>query len=589
MRRAATKKGQAMSGDYLVRGTNPAAVFSLTVHRGDGMCMLAMDWKTGEPPADFVGFGIEFKPPGAGRYYAVNNRLCFEGRERPTPPGAAAPQYPSTEAPLQTFRWVHFPRDADKAEAFQYRVTPVYMGENDTLSNGEPQEIGIVLQRETWPGKVDVCFTRGFVSSQAFSDKFGGAAGLKQLIPAKADDGLGFVSTHAEAARAYDWMGFDARDRILDLLDTAVAEPGAQVRVVAYELNLPEMVARLVKLGGRLKIIIDDSAHKADAHSAESLAAAQLTAAGAQVLRQHMGQLQHNKMIVVDGPVTQSVVCGSTNFSWRGFYVQANNAVVLKGAAVVAMQLEAFEAYWAGTRDFKKSLVTHWRKLPIAGIDAEIAMSPRSEAKALLASIGQDVAQAQSSLFFSLAFLSQTGGEVSQAVTAVVHNPAVFAFGISDKRTGILVTNADGNSAPVFAAALSGKLPEPFRSESAGGGGVKMHHKFVVVDFDRPTARVYTGSFNFSGTADTKNGENLLLFRDRRIATAYMVEAVRIFDSYRFRVKQAQQKAEAALDPATPKRISLKKPPKAGEEAWWLRFYAEPTKIRDRNLFALNA
>lgn len=574
-----------MSGDYLVRGTNLAALFSLTVHRGDGMCMLAMDWKSGQPPADFVGFAIEFKPPGKDRFYAVNNRLCFEGRERPTPPGAAAAQYPSTEAPLQTFRWVHFPRDADQPQAFHYRVTPVFMGENDTLSNGEAQAAELVLQRETWPGKVDVCFTRGYVSSQAFADKFGGADGLKQLIPTKADDGLAFVPSHPKSAFAYDWMGFDARDRILALLDAAKAD-GAQVRVVAYELNLPEMVARLELLGPKLKIIIDDSAHKAEPHSAESLAADRLTAAGAQVMRQHMGQLQHNKMIIVDGPTVQSVVCGSTNFSWRGFYVQANNAVVLKGAGVVAMQLEAFEAYWAGSRTFKKSPVTLWRKLPIAGIDAEIAMSPRSEAKALLASIGQDVGRAQSSLFFSLAFLSQTGGEVSDAVEAVVHNPAVFAFGISDKRTGILVTNADGNADPVYSAALSGKLPEPFRSESAGGGGVKMHHKFVVVDFDKPSARVYTGSFNFSDTADTKNGENLLLFRDRRIATAYMVEAVRIFDSYRFRVKQAQQKAEARADPAAPKRISLKKPPKPGEQAWWLRFYTEPNKIRDRVLFA---
>ena len=45
-----------------------------------------------------------------------------------------------------------------------------------------------------------------------------------------------------------------------------------------------------------------------------------------------------------------------------------------------------------------------------------------------------------------------------------------------------------------------------------------MHHKFVVIDFDKPTARVYMGSYNFSTPADTKNGENLLLIRDRRIA-----------------------------------------------------------------------
>ena len=35
------------------------------------------------------------------------------------------------------------------------------------------------------------------------------------------------------------------------------------------------------------------------------------------------------------------------------------------------------------------------------------------------------------------------------------------------------------------------------------GSGVRMHHKFVVVYFDNPTARVYMGSYNFSLAADT--------------------------------------------------------------------------------------
>ena len=48
-----------------------------------------------------------------------------------------------------------------------------------------------------------------------------------------------------------------------------------------------------------------------------------------------------------------------------------------------------------------------------------------------------------------------------------------------------------------------------------------MHHKFVVIDFNKPTARVYLGSYNFSSTADIKNGENLLLIRNRRIAVSF--------------------------------------------------------------------
>ena len=85
-----------------------------------------------------------------------------------------------------------------------------------------------------------------------------------------------------------------------------------------------------------------------------------------------------------------------------------------------------------------------------------------------------------------------------------------------------------------------------------------MHHKFVVIDFDKPTARVYLGSYNFSSPADTKNGENLLLIRDRRIAVSFMVEALRIFDHYNFRVAQSAQKAK--------KPLVLPRPPrKAGD------------------------
>jgi phosphatidylserine/phosphatidylglycerophosphate/cardiolipin synthase-like enzyme len=106
-----------------------------------------------------------------------------------------------------------------------------------------------------------------------------------------------------------------------------------------------------------------------------------------------------------------------------------------------------------------------------------------------------------------------------------------------------------------------------------------VHHKFVVIDFDKPTARVYLGSYNFSKAADKDNGENLLLIKDRRVAVSYVVEAVRIIDHYHFRV--AQQAATEAE-----KTLHLKKPPRAGEKAWWDEDYRNARKIRDRELFA---
>src|SRR6266850_5329647 len=143
-------------------------------------------------------------------------------------------------------------------------------------------------------------------------------------------------------------MGFEARQVVLDVLDEAIKDTKAQVRVVAYDLNERDVVSRLEKLGNRLKIVIDDSGDHGTPESAETQAEARLRASAGDdhVRRQHMGNLQHNKTIVVDGPKVQAVVCGSTNFSWRGFFVQSNNALVLRGTNAVKLFLAAFDDYW---------------------------------------------------------------------------------------------------------------------------------------------------------------------------------------------------------------------------------------------------
>ena len=170
---------------------------------------------------------------------------------------------------------------------------------------------------------------------------------------------------------------------------------------------------------------------------------------------------------------------------------------------------------------------------------------------------------------------------IRDAVTSLTDRDDIFIYGISDKKVGGFdLQKPGGNLAPVRPAALTKNVPEPFKTEPKGGGGNRMHHKFLVVDFDKPTARVYLGSYNFSVAADSKNGENLVLIRDRRVATSYMVEALRIFDHYHFRVIQEEAKKER-------KKLSLKKPPRGpGEKAWWEDAYSDPRKIRDREIFA---
>jgi phosphatidylserine/phosphatidylglycerophosphate/cardiolipin synthase-like enzyme len=572
-----------MADEFQVSGQNAAALFTLKLHRGDGMTLLAMNWKNGTPPQDFVGFAIEYKEPGGQKFFSLKNRLSFLGAD-----GALNANTLSTRlSPIQKFRWVHFPRNAELPGAFVYRVSPVFMNEVDELSSGEPQEAAIELRRETYPGILNVTFTRGFVSSQAFVDRYvTNTNGRSTLLPEKADDGLSFIPTHPEADEALAWMGFEARSAILEVLDQAIRDKQAQVRVVAYDLNEREVVARLEQLGDRLKIIIDDSATHGHPDSAETQVEERLKASAgkANVKRHHMSNLQHNKTIVVDSPKMQVAVGGSTNFSWRGFFVQSNNAVILRGTSAIKPFLAAFEDYWHNNnaKGFGQTASATWTDLKLSGIDARVAFSPHSSQNALLEAIAADIGQqTTSNLFYSLAFLFQTEGPIRDAIEKVSKNDAIFVYGMSDRKVGGLdLQKPGGNVSAVFPAALTKNLPEPFKSEPTGGFGTRMHHKFVVIDFDKPTARVYLGSYNFSSAADGKNGENLLLIRDRRIAVSYVVEALRLFDHYHFRV--AQQEAKQAR-----KKLHLAKPPRqSGEKPWWDEDYTNARKMRDRELFA---
>ena len=573
-----------MADDFEILGTNASAPFRLRAHRGEGMALLGMDWLNGRPPADFVGFAIEYLPPGNAKFLALHNRLTF-----PTPPANAGSNPTSTlVAPIQMFRWVHFPFDPEKLGEYRYRVRPAFMDAARNVNLGDAQEVGLELRRESYPGLMNVAFTRGFVSSQAFVDRYDSPQHpISTLLPSSAKTGLTFVPTHPKTAAALAWMGFEARSAILEVLDGAIADPTAQVRVVAYDLNEPEIVRRLESLGNRLRIVIDDSADHGKSTSAEAQAAARLeTSAGHDhVRREHMDSLQHNKTIVVQGDAGDVVVCGSTNFSWRGLYVQANNALVFRGERAAAVFRAAFDAYWGRqTADtFGPTESTRWRSLGLAGIDARVSFSPHLAGSARLQSVADDIGRATSSVFYSLAFLHQTGGAVRTAITAVTAKPNIFVYGMADKQIGGLdLQTPDGNIAPVRPEALTTGVPEPFKSEPTGldhGLGTRMHHKFVVLDFNLASARVYTGSYNFSTPADTANGENLIRIRDRRIAVAYTVEAIRLFDHYRFRVKQLEADANHV-------RLNLREPPKPGEDPWWLRDYTIPIRIRDRKLFS---
>ena len=59
----------------------------------------------------------------------------------------------------------------------------------------------------------------------------------------------------------HKWLGWQARERILDFLDEVKNDASKTLKVLAYDLNEPEIVKRFLLLAsqGRLKIILDNA------------------------------------------------------------------------------------------------------------------------------------------------------------------------------------------------------------------------------------------------------------------------------------------------------------------------------------------
>jgi hypothetical protein len=547
--------------------------------RGERMCLVGMD--VDEPEPDLVGFSIEVKSPGSASFIPLRNRLNFSYDQPVAVAVNGYRNYLSTRAPFQKFRWIHFPYEP-KGGTYRYRVTKRHMPTDGHVVAGASITLDIALDPAVYDGVLDVGFTRNFASSQAYADRYGNNP---NVIPAKADDGLGFSKVPGDV---YRWLGFEVYDLLFGFLDEVVADPGLTLDVMAYDLNEPDVVRRLEQLGPRLRIVVDNSGSHAPAGSAESQAAKRLrvSAGTSRVKRTHFKGLQHHKVLIArrDGQPVK-VLLGSTNFSFRGLYIQANNALVFHGPEAAALFGRVFDVAFKNPTHFATDpLARQWHLVqPTGAPPVSFCFSPHTDADLSLSPVGAAIDQATSSVFFAIAFLYQSSGTIREAVDRLMKKQ-VFSYGISDKRGSLEVKKPDGSVGLVDFAYLADKAPEPFKTEWSGGAGINQHDKFVVTDFNLPTAKVFTGSSNLSPTGERGNGDNLVMIEDPRVATAYAIEALRVFDHLHFRSRME----EVLVKKKTVEPLTLAKPTAiSGKPAWFAKAYVPGHAAEaDRRLFA---
>jgi phosphatidylserine/phosphatidylglycerophosphate/cardiolipin synthase-like enzyme len=567
--------------------------FSMKLWRGERMCLLGFDVARPEP--DLVGVAIECRSPGTAEFFPLLNRITFPGAAAAQGGVTGARKFPSTSAPFQKFRWVHFPNNP-RAGRYTYRATKMHMPAVDVLKKGTQIELDISLDPVTYHDFLDVGFTRNFASSQAFLEKFEEVDDIdkvgKKIIPSSADTGLDFTKMSGDI---YDWLGFEAFALIMGLLTHAVKDPTIQLDVFAYDFNEPDLLAHLEKLGPRVRAIIDDSAKEKDgvqsghgaARSAESKVAKRLrvTAGDAHVKRTHFKNLQHHKVFIAKrNGKPFKVLAGSTNFSFRGIYIQANNVLVFDDPEIAGLYGKVFDAAFADPSGFSgDALAGKWHLVQAAGKPPiHFCFSPHTSADLSLNPIRGAIDQATSSVLYSVAFLNQIqSGPTKEAFDRLMKRP-VFSYGVSDKAGALEVRKPDGTIGLVDFAFLAKTAPEPFKSEWSGGKGINVHHKFVVTDFSLPTAKVFTGSSNLAPSGEKNNGDHVIMIEDQRIATGYAIEALRIFDHlhFRSRMKAATSGKKETLSLRLPRAIS-------GKAAWFEPYYVpDSQRQRDRELFS---
>ncbi|QSN63482.1 MULTISPECIES: phospholipase D-like domain-containing protein [unclassified Caballeronia] len=543
-----------------------------------------------------AGFAIRRTPASTVNWTWLGNRLNFEGAYPDPHLSKEGKFFSSDKAPFQKFWWVDFPPDGSSGR-FRYEVVVKRFKDEGTTDLIDDQRVDLEIDVGPFKdGQIEIAFTRGYLSSQAYADKFHNAP----FQPKKNEGGWNFLTTPFK--EEWTWLGGHGRQAIIDFLNDCHADTTCTLDAMVYDLNEPDLITalELMAKAGRLRLLSDNDPkqHGDDTSAGQAYAAIKSAAAAEQegnFKRGHFGRFQHNKVLIKRDESRKAVrvLTGSTNFSITGLYVNANHVVVFDNEAVAEKYGTAFQAAFDADLHrpaFEQDDISqHEYDVAEVGLPAlKLSFAPHKEPTFSLNTLLDAVSHAESSVIFAVMELSGKGN-VLEALRKIHENPKVFSYGISDD-----VDESDNtiNGTTVYSPrTLAGELvyskenpekfPPPFNTELEvhGAAAHVVHHKFVVVDFNGTKPVVFGGSSNLADGGEQLNGDNLFAIYDRAIATVFAIEGLRLVDHYAFAAALKREES----DGAAPKPLSLKQ----DKDKWYAPYY-EDGNIRQTERLLFN-
>ena len=256
--------------------------------------------------------------------------------------------------------------------------------------------------------------------------------------------------------------------------------------------------------------------------------------------------IMHNKFFIIDD---RWVITGTGNITTTGFEKNNNNYVAFDSPPLAADFKVEFEQMFNGRFGNAKVPIDNGRTYPIGDTTTEVFFSPQEDAMGRML---QGIEEAQESVYFMIfaftkdqvgsalvqkhrefsrynqccdpARVDERDAECATAVTCVEPFRRKEVRGAIDRSQ----LHSNGPYHEYYRLALFG-VPmrldgndNSFQPGDYQAGGGRLHSKTMVVDAGTPTAKVLTGSFNWSSSATIANDETFLVLNGERVTNEHL-------------------------------------------------------------------
>jgi phosphatidylserine/phosphatidylglycerophosphate/cardiolipin synthase-like enzyme len=453
------------------------------------------------------------------------------------------------EWPVQKFTW----RDltAESETLYQYEIIPM-LGEPGNLN---PSRINALITNPVRTtarcGSISAFFNRGILSTQS----------LAHTLP-KGPNG---APDYRKLIDRIDQPGDPLRNRLAGQLTGALTtllkraqQESGQCYAALYELNDPELMQALLGMPS-VHLILSNTGKTDDVNHGNRQA---LRESGTDITDRMLkgDHLGHNKfMVYVDrAGRPQSVLTGSTNWTYTGLCGQNNNALLIEDPTIAGFYLDYWQRLLADNAEQGSTLRTQNNEArQNLATGTTVWFSPNTGHKTKgtvrpgdLSEVFNVIEQAQQAVLF-LVFQPGEPSIVGATADAQKKNSDLIVYGAATDpkaveqydtelyhRTATKPGTIKHGDSMVAVAGIDDEFAF-WRQEllkTSPQAHAVIHDKIVVVDPLSDNCTVVTGSHNLGYKASYQNDENLLIIRgNRALAEAYATHVMDVYGHYRWR------------------------------------------------------